>query len=214
MIAPPIALTRLPLLYLRSRNIWQTLGALSLMFALLIIAFEDRMNSLRNQTMALLGLTALLTCIILVSVWSPFGEPERTSPGGYRRMRALHLALTMLVAFTAGGVWVNSLPNISESIDLPWVFVRNTFAYIGIALIAARRIDCRLAALIPLVLIAPSLAVAIALPLVPIPGWNYPWWNIFGQDQHHIWANIICLLLGAVGIGSYIDRGVEDTLDQ
>lgn len=223
MIAGSTAFLRLPRLYLRSRNFWQTLAAILVTIMLMrwidIVALDgheiEQAISLRNQTLALHGLTALLASVILVSVWSPFGEPERTSPGMYRQMRAFHLGSITLIAFSAGVASINSLSGITEPIvDLPWVLIRNTFAYVGVALVAAHWIDCRLAALIALVLVVPSLAIAIAQPHAPLPGWNTPGWNIFAQDQHDIWANLICILLGTIGIGGYIHRGVQDTPDQ
>jgi hypothetical protein len=161
-----------------------------------------------KQFAVVLAMPALIAAVTGISVWSPFGEPERSMASSLARLRAAQVMAVLLpgsiLALSALATW----PQRSPEIDLTAVAVRNIIAMVGIALLVGRLVDARWSWLAPMTL--------ALLPLASLPTrgedplWHRPWWAWCGQSQDSMWAWSVAIALAGAGAFTFLAAGPRD----
>jgi hypothetical protein len=155
-----------------------------------------------------LAMPALIAAVTGISVWSPFGEPERTTGSSLPRLRAAQVAAVLIPgSILAMGV-LATWPQRSPDIDLAAVAVRNITGMVGIALLAGRVIDARWSWLAPMTLALLPLASTLTRGETPL--WHRPWWAWCGQSHDSIWAWSAAIALAGAGTAIFLRLGPRD----
>jgi hypothetical protein len=201
------------ILYGRSRGVLVSfagvVGACSLLWWLGEWGERDELR----QAGLVQAIPALIASIIGMSVWSPFGEPERAGARSLPRIRALHLAVLTVPALVLAGLLVSPWEPLAPNVDLVNVVVRNIVGLIGVALLCGRVIDARLTWVGPLLWVAFALIGTMLIPLNGGEGfelWRAPWWAWMAQSDTSRSAWAIALALGLAGAAVSCRFGPRD----
>lgn len=204
---------RVLILYGRSRGLWLSLaGVIGVCMVFRWMEAWGERGDVR-QALLLQAIPVLLASVIGLSVWSPFGEPERTSARSLPRIRAVHLATLFLPAIVIAALLVSAWTPLVAGVDLVYVVVRNIVGLTGVALLCGRVIDARLTWIGPLLWLA---FVMIGTMLIPLNGgkgfvlWHAPWWAWTGQSDASGSAWMIALALGVAGAALMCRFGPRD----
>jgi hypothetical protein len=166
-----------------------------------------------RQAVLVQAIPALIASIIGVSVWSPFGEPERTGARSLPRIRAVHLAVLVVPALIIAALLVAVWKPLSPDADLVVVVARNIIGLAGVALILGRMTDARLTWVGPLMWTAFALIGTMLIPLNGGEGfelWRAPWWAWIAQSDASRSAWVIASALGLVGATVMCRYGPRD----
>jgi hypothetical protein len=152
---------------------------------------------------------ALLAGIIGMSVWSPFGEPERMSAMSLARLRSIYLTLLVSVASCMSWWFLAGWAARQEDIDLTVVALRNLFGMTGMALLAGRFLDARLTWLAPVCW--SILATMMAIRLGSGNTWELAAWVWTGQPQSNATSWLAATTLFLIGVAAFLRWGTKDT---
>lgn len=148
------------------------------------------------------AIPTLIASVIGMSVWSPFGEPERTGARSLPRIRAVHLAVLVVPAVIISAPLVSLWTPLFPDVDLVNVVVRNIMGLIGVALLTARALDARLTWIGPLMWLAFALIGTMLIPLnggAGYPLWDAPSWAWMAQSDAALSAWVVAISLGLAG---------------
>lgn len=205
------------ILYGRSRGIALSFAGVVVACSLLWWLGEWGERDALRQAGLVQAIPALIASIIGMSVWSPFGEPERTGARSLRRIRALHLAVLVVPALILAALLVSLWKPLAPDVDLVSVVVRNIIGLIGVALLCGRVIDARLTWVGPLMWLAFTLIGTVILPLNGGEGfelWRAPWWAWIAQSDASRSAWAIALSLGFAGAAVICRFGPRDAVGE
>lgn len=170
-----------------------------------------------RQAGLLQAIPALIASIIGMSVWSPFGEPERAGARSLPRIRAVHLAVLVVPALILAGLLVSLWKLLAPDVDLTNVVVRNVVGLIGVVLLCGRVIDAGLTWVGPLMWLAFTLIGTLLLPLnggKEYELWRAPWWAWIAQSDASRSAWVIALALGVAGAAVCCRFGPRDAVGE
>lgn len=190
------------ILYGRSRGIALSFAGVVVACSLMGWLGEWGERDALRQAGLVQAIPALIASIVGMSVWSPFGEPERTGARSLPRIRMVHLVVLVVPALIPAALLVSSWRSLSPDADLVSVVVRNIVGLIGVALLCGRVIDARLTWVGPLMWLAFTLIGSLLLPLNGGKGfelWQAPWWAWMAQSDASWSAWAIALGLGGTG---------------
>jgi len=207
----PVPRWRLLALFLRARGMLLTAVLVLASCGLLGYLDDWAARGAMRQALALQLVPVLVAALIGVSVWSPFGEPERTAARSLPMLRGVHVG-SLLVAGARLSMWlVSRWTNLAPKVDLEWVVARNIIGLTGIAFLSGRLIDARLSWIAPLVsgIVASSYIFRVR-PEELDKLWNPDWWLWNGQSSTDVMSWVIALVLGAGGIAWLCLTGSRD----
>ncbi len=212
-----IGTPRALILYGRSRGVLLSLAGLVGACALLWwLQASDERSAIR-QTVLVQAMPALIASVIGISVWSPFGEPERTAARSLPQIRLLHLATLVLPALLIASLLVVTWTALAPDVNVAFVVVRNITGLTGVALLCGRVIDARLTWLGPMMWVAFSLIGTLLRPLDrgdEILLEDAPWWAWTAQTDASGSAWGIALALGLAGAALLCRYGPRDTVGE
>lgn len=199
-------------LFLRARGMLMTAVLVLTSCGLLGYLDDWAARSAMRQALLMQLVPVLVAALIGVSVWSPFGEPERTAARSLPVLRGLHVG-SLLAASVGLSMWfVSRWNDLASKIDLEWVVARNTIGLTGLAFLVGRLIDARLCWIAPL-----TMGILAASYIFRIPAdkldrmWNPAWWLWNGQSSDDGRSWVIALVLGVGGIAWMCLAGPRDT---
>jgi len=155
-----------------------------------------------RQAVLVQAIPALIASVIGISVWSPFGEPERAAARSLPRIRAVHLAVFLVSALGLAALLVSHWKPLAPNVDLVNVVFRNIIGLSGVALVSGRVIDARLTWVGPLMWVAFALIGTLLIPLNGGEGvtlWDVPWWAWMAKSDVSRLAWMIASALGVAG---------------
>ncbi len=211
--------TRLLALHVRSRNLITHLVAIVLVSSLYLAlqhwasfdpAGEWGDGEVFKQFAVVQVVPALLASIVGMSVWSPFGEPERVLAMSLARLRAVYL-LALVCTAVILSIWLLlGWVARQEDANLVAVALRNLLGLTGMALLAGRVLDARLTWLFPVCW--SILVVLLAIRQAAEPGvWDLASWVWSGQPHSSTTSFLIALSLFLLGVGTFLHCGPKDT---
>lgn len=205
------------ILYGRSRGIVLSVAGVVIACSLLwwTQAWGER-GGLR-QAGLVQAIPALTASVIGMSVWSPFGEPERTGARSLPLIRMVHLAVLVLPALIVSALLVSSWRQLSPDADLVNVVVRNIIGLTGVALLCGRVFDARLTWIGPLMWLAFSLIGTMLFSLNGGKGftlWDPPWWVWMARADASGSSWAIAIGLGLAGTGLMCWFGPRDAVGE
>lgn len=205
------------ILYGRSRGLLLSLTGVVVAYSLFwwLRGWGER-DELR-QAGLVQAIPALIASVIGISVWSPFGEPERIGARSLPWLRAAHLAVlavpALIFAVVLASAWTPLFPNV----DLGHVAVRNIIGLTGVALLCGRVIDARLTWIGPLMWLAFSMIGTLLLPLDDGKGfalWDPPWWAWMARSDASGSSWVIAIGLGLAGAVLMCRFGPRDVVGE
>lgn len=207
----PVPRWRPLMLFLRARGMLLTAVLVLASCGLLGYLDDWAAKGPMRQALVLQLVPVLVAALIGVSVWSPFGETERTAARSLPLLRGVHVG-SLLVAGVGLSMWlVSRWANLAPKVDLEWVVARNIMGLTGLGFLAGRLIDARLSWIAPLV--PGILALSYIFRVRPSEldkMWNPSWWLWNGQSSDDIVSWAIALILGVGGIGWLCLAGPRD----
>lgn len=205
------------ILYGRSRGLLPSLaGVVAVCSLFWWLRGWGELGELRQAGLAQ-AIPALIASVIGISVWSPFGEPERTSARSLPRLRAAHLAGLMVPTVIISALLVSAWTSLSPDVDLTDVVIRNIIGLTGVALLCGRVIDARLTWIGPLLWLAFALIGTMLLPLNGGEGfalWHPPWWAWMAQSDAALSAWAIAIALGLSGAVLMCQHGPREPVGE
>ncbi|MDQ3540245.1 MAG: hypothetical protein M3440_06110, partial [Chloroflexota bacterium] len=190
------------ILYGRSRGIVLSLAGVIVVCSLFWWLRDWGERGELRQAGLVQAIPALIASMIGMSVWSPFGEPERTGARSLPQIWVAHLAVVVLPALVLSALAVSAWRQLSPDADLVDVVVRNIIWLTGVSLLCGRVIDARLTWIGPLMWLAFSLIGTMLLSLEGGKGftlWDPPWWAWMARSDASGSAWAIALALGLAG---------------
>jgi hypothetical protein len=150
--------------------------------------------------------------VIGVSLWSPFGETERSAGTWLPLGRALHLASMLALALLVNRVAVASWLPEGDAISWGAFLLRHTLLLTGIALLVSLAIDTRLGWIVPALVAMPGLVMgSIRVEQEQIEGreaaFFHESWHPMLRPDGDWFAAIFALGVFAVGTLTVIRRG-------
>lgn len=205
------------ILYGRSRGIALSFASVVVACSLLWWLGEWGERDALRQAGLVQAIPALIASIIGMSVWSPFGEPERTGARSLPRFWALHLAVLAVPALILAALLVTLWKPLVPDVEMVNVVVRNIVGLIGVALLCGRVVDARLTWVGPLTWLAFTLIGTLILPLSGGKGfelWRAPWWAWIAQSDASRSAWAFALALGLAGAAVICHFGPRDAIGE
>ena len=208
---PPVPRWRLLALFLRARGMLISTILVLAGCGLFPLLAEWAGRAAMRQALLLQLVPVIVAALIGVSVWSPFGEPERTAARSLPMLRAMHVG-SLLLASNGLSMWlVSRWTQQAPEVELHWVVVRNIVGLAGLVLLAGRLIDARLSWIAPLVtgILASSYILRVR-PSELDTMWDPAWWLWSGQSSDDVLSWVIALTLGVGGFTWFCRSGPRD----
>lgn len=205
MIVPARPATwRLPVLFVRTRSLLQTVLAIAAVASLLLMLEGRVAKDAIDPLLVVQIVPALLASAVGVGMWTPIGELERTAARSMPRYRGTFALLLVALAIGAAVVAVQGW----TGTDVERVVMRNVIGLSGLALLATRFIDARLSWIAPLAWMCVAIIAGwIARPETGIAAWV---WSARDAGAMSSWLIAGGLLIAGVTVVAV--RGPRDVL--
>ncbi len=198
-------------LFLRARGMLMSTVLVLANCGLLGVLEEWGGRSAMRQALLLQLASVIVAALIGVSVWSPFGEPERTAARSLPLLRGLHIGSLLTVSVGLAMWLVSDWTNLAPKVDLEWVVARNIVGLTGLAFLVGRLIDARLSLIAPLVTgVLASSYIFRVRPEEVDKLWHPAWWLWNGQSGADGMSWVIALVLGVGGVAWLCRSGPRD----
>ncbi len=144
--------------------------------------------------------------VIGVSLWSPFGEPERAAGTWLPLGRFLHLLTMLVFALLVNRIAVETWVPAGDIGQWSLYLLRHTVALIGVALLMPKMLDSRLSWIGPALVAMPGLVVGyIRVEQAEIEGRNVSFF--YDSSTHLMLRPHDSLLAAGVAVGLFVMGG-------
>lgn len=185
---------RLPVLFVRTRGLPQTVLAIAAASSLLLMLEGRVAKGMIDPLLVLQIVPSLLGSAIGVGMWAPIGELERTSARSMPLLRGGFVVGLVALAVCGAAIALQGWP----VAEVEGIAVRNILGMTGLALIAARAVDPRLSWIAPLAWTCVAIITGwIARPESGIAGWV---WSALEAEALSSWLIAGGLAVAGVAI--------------
>lgn len=187
---------------------------MAVLFSLVVWGGEWGQNHAPTTLRMLVFLLPVATASVIgVSLWSPFGEPERAAGTWLPLGRSLHLLTLLALALLVNGIAIQTWVPESDTGNWDVYLLRHTVALIGICLIASVVLDSRLSWIGPALVAMPGLVIGyVRVDQARGQGRDVSFfhdsaWHLMLRPHDSLLATVVAVGLFVSGVMVVIRRG-------